>query len=71
MSEEKIQEIMSVRKVDDEHQLNRVGLFNVNQRIQLYFGKSYGLAIESAVGKGTKVIVKLPCVEDWKTVKGD
>ena len=58
-------------KVDDEHQLNRVGLFNVNQRIQLYFGKSYGLAIESAVGKGTKVIVKLPCVEDWKTVKGD
>ncbi len=71
MSEEKIQEIMSVRKADDEHQLNRVGLFNVNQRIQLYFGKSYGLAIESAVGKGTKVIVKLPCVEDWKTVKGD
>ena len=37
-----------------------VGLYNVNRRIRLNFGKQYGLRIESSPGKGTKVIIHMP-----------
>ena len=36
------------------------GLCNVNQRIKLYYGKQYGLIIESEPGVGTKVVVDIP-----------
>lgn len=36
------------------------GLFNVNDRIKLYFGKAYGLHVESEAGKGTKVTACIP-----------
>lgn len=37
-----------------------IGLINVHQRIQLYFGKSYGLIIESEPDEGTIVHIHLP-----------
>lgn len=37
-----------------------IGLRNVNERIKLFFGDLYGISIESVVGSGTSVIVKLP-----------
>jgi two-component system sensor histidine kinase YesM len=39
---------------------NGYGLSNVNTRIKLYFGKPYGLNIESISGEYTKVIITLP-----------
>lgn len=36
--------------------LNHVGLRNVHERIQLYFGEDFGLTILSQEGNGTKVI---------------
>lgn len=36
------------------------GLFNVHQRIRLYFGEQYGLHLESVEGEGTKVCIKIP-----------
>ena len=36
------------------------GLANVNERIRMYFGAEYGLTIDSAPGKGTKVTVMIP-----------
>ncbi len=36
------------------------GLYNVNERIQLHFGKEYGLTIQSEYDKGTVVSVLLP-----------
>lgn len=36
------------------------GLYNINQRLQLHFGKEYGLKIQSQEGKGTKITVKIP-----------
>lgn len=38
------------------------GLYNINQRIKLYYGKQYGIHIISKLGEGTKVIVNLPKV---------
>ncbi|MCH4888569.1 sensor histidine kinase [Acidaminobacter sp. JC074] len=37
-----------------------VGLNNVHERIQLMYGKTYGLEIESEIEEGTKIIFKLP-----------
>lgn len=36
------------------------GLYNVHDRIRLYFGESYGLSIESAPGEGTVVTAVIP-----------
>ena len=37
-----------------------IGIHNVNERIQLYYGHQYGLSYESALGVGTKAIVRIP-----------
>ena len=39
-----------------------IGLWNVNQRIQIYFGGDYGLIIESELDEGTTVSIHLPKV---------
>lgn len=39
-----------------------VGLINVNNRIQILFGKAYGLMIESELDEGTTVSVCIPAV---------
>lgn len=39
-----------------------VGLINVHKRIQLRFGDSYGLHIESEPDEGTKVTIHLPAI---------
>lgn len=40
-----------------------VGLKNVQERIQLYFGKEYGLSILSEPDEGTIIRIHLPCIE--------
>lgn len=40
-----------------------VGLLNVHNRIQLRFGKSYGLIIESQPDEGTNIRIHLPYIE--------
>ncbi|HHV12430.1 MAG TPA: sensor histidine kinase [Clostridiales bacterium] len=37
------------------------GIRNVNRRLQLLFGPEFGLTYRSEIGKGTRVIVCLPC----------
>ncbi len=39
-----------------------VGLVNINNRIQLLFGKEYGLSVESEPDEGTVVEVHIPAV---------
>ena len=43
-----------------------IGLRNVHQRIQLYFGKAYGLKIISERDQGTIVRIHLPKTEEVK-----
>lgn len=40
-----------------------VGLINVHKRIQLRFGKEYGLEIESELDEGTIIRIHLPAIE--------
>jgi two-component system, LytTR family, sensor kinase len=43
---------------DDTSQ--HIGLMNVDERLRAVFGPSYGLQIETAIGAGTKVTVRVP-----------
>lgn len=56
MSQEKIEEIMG-------KSTKRIGISNVNSRIQLMYGEEYGVYIKSQVNMGTKIIIKLPLKE--------
>ncbi|MBM7571933.1 cache domain-containing sensor histidine kinase [Aquibacillus albus] len=40
-----------------------IGVRNVNERIQLLYGKDYGVEITSELGKGTKVKITLPLMK--------
>ena len=40
-----------------------IGLNNANQRLKLLFGESYGLKIESQIGRGTCIRVRVPRME--------
>ena len=36
------------------------GIFNVNERIRLYFGRDYGLELRSCTGEWTEAVIHLP-----------
>ncbi|MBC8079053.1 MAG: sensor histidine kinase [Gorillibacterium sp.] len=42
------------------HGFTGIGLRNINDRIQLSYGLSYGITVSSQEGKGTKVMVRMP-----------
>lgn len=60
MDEEKLAEV--IHNLNDFDNLDRthIGICNVNQRIKLQYGESYGVTIESTPGHGTKVTIRLP-----------
>lgn len=39
---------------------NSIGINNIDERIKLYYGKAFGVILESTVGQGTKVTITLP-----------
>lgn len=60
MSQEKIQQILSNQSDNKYSGLNSIGVKNVNERLKLYFGESYGLKYTSQNGEGTTVKFTLP-----------
>lgn len=40
------------------------GVYNVQQRLQLYFGKSYGVSVKSVYGEGAEVTVRIPAITE-------
>lgn len=55
MSKDKLEHVLN-----KEASINRVGVINVHERIQLNYGQDYGLKIDSIEGKGTKITFILP-----------
>lgn len=41
-----------------------IGIKNVNDRIQIYFGEKYGLQISSEQDVGTRVVIRMPKIEE-------
>jgi two-component system sensor histidine kinase YesM len=49
-----------------------IGVVNVNRRIQMIYGKDYGLLVQSVLGAGTKITIHIPAMEeDQEEVKKD
>jgi two-component system LytT family sensor kinase len=46
--------------LDDGEHAAHVGLTNVDHRLRAAFGNNYGLVVETALGAGTKVIMRVP-----------
>lgn len=69
MTQERLREVAAYISDDSDDSLSikkseSYGLKNVNQRIKLYYGKQYGLTIESEHKKGTRVTIIIPLVRD-------
>lgn len=43
-----------------------IGLHNVQRRIQLHFGKPYGIQVESKIGEGTIFSILLPAISEFR-----
>ncbi len=59
LSPEKIEEILSTER-KSERSLNKIGVYNVNQRIKLTYGKEHAIKIDSMEGCYTKVTIRIP-----------
>ncbi|MCR8645549.1 sensor histidine kinase [Paenibacillus sp. N1-5-1-14] len=62
MSEEQLEQISIPTKPRSGEK--SVGVYNVNHRIKLYFGESYGLSYESEREEGTTVTLRIPKIEE-------
>ncbi|MCM3762697.1 sensor histidine kinase [Alkalihalobacillus oceani] len=60
MSAETIERIMAKKQPDSGKMSSGVGIHNVDDKIKLYFGSSYGLAISSQEENGTTIDLYLP-----------
>lgn len=58
MSEETLRHIFDEHKVN--YKSNGVGVYNIQQRLHLYYGKEYGISYISELGKGTTARVVIP-----------
>ena len=61
MSEEQGSLVLTGRSRSHKHG-SGVGLVNVNNRIQILFGKEYGLQIKSEPDEGTTVSIRVPAI---------
>ncbi len=58
MSKEVLAHIFDEHK--HNHKSNGVGVYNVQMRLQLYYGKNYGISYESAPEEGTTATITIP-----------
>lgn len=60
MDEKTISQIMLSNTTATNKRLNNIGVNNVNDRLKLLYGESYGLVINSELGLKTTVTIKIP-----------
>ena len=54
---EQMNQLMNEKRTDDS---SSIGLYNINQRVKLFYGEAYGVVVKSELMKGTSVSVLLP-----------
>lgn len=64
MGDEKLGSLMADLKEYGGEDNGSLGLKNINERLNLYFGPDCGLVFESKLGEGTKVQFKVPIFSD-------
>lgn len=65
MDEEKLELLKKdIYGKNNETAATRIGLRNVHQRLQLFYGEKYGINISSKKGEGTRVEILIPPMKD-------
>ncbi|KRF09948.1 sensor histidine kinase [Paenibacillus sp. Soil787] len=59
MTRERIKETMGGDGTSSSR-LNSIGIKNVDQRLKINYGETYGVTLDSVVGKGTEAVIRLP-----------
>ena len=52
------------RLSNPEEDQESIGLMNIQRRIRLYYGKNFGIEVESEAAKGTRITARLPLQEE-------
>lgn len=60
MTAEELEKMISNMNNHDKASADSIGLYNINQRIKLCYGTSYGLTVKSRKTEGTLVSLQLP-----------
>ncbi|MET1014611.1 MAG: histidine kinase [Paenisporosarcina sp.] len=60
MSQEKVQQILEEKLVQNQGHSTGIGFSNVVKRMRLFYGSEDIISIESVEGQGTKVVLKIP-----------
>lgn len=63
LSETEIQDLFENKSFTTDKRFNKIGIFNVNQRIKMEFGNKYGITVQSEIGCYTNVHVEIPVIE--------
>ena len=64
MTEETILQILNEDESIKKQGHTSIGIVNVNKRIQMIYGKNYGLMIQSSLGSGTKMTIHIKARRD-------
>ncbi|MGF2126152.1 sensor histidine kinase [Enterococcus casseliflavus] len=56
---EKLEHLQQKIKTPSTHAKKNIGLANVNHRVKMFYGPEYGLTIESVLGSGTQVTLRI------------
>lgn len=67
MSESQLNRLLTEKPEKTKNGLSGIGIWNVNQRIKLYFGEEYGLSIQSVPNLYTTVEMKIPAIAKEET----
>ena len=62
MNQERLDYVIEHLDVPQPESEHGVGLYNINNRVHLYYGTEYGLTIKSHPGKGTVVTLTIPLI---------
>lgn len=68
MTQEMVKALEAGKVVESTKRGSGIGVRNVQERIQMQFGRKYGLFIESELDVGTTVTIKIPAIpyESWE-----
>lgn len=65
MTEEAVNQIISMDYSPKAGRHTSIGIVNVNRRLQMIYGKEYGLLIQSVLGAGTKMTLHMKVITEY------
>ncbi len=71
MTRQQVESLLDEERHVSSRRGSGIGVKNVNERIRLYFGETYGLAIWSEPDEGTRISIRLPVLVYAEIAEGE